>query len=285
MFDTLIATKVRGKNDFGLRPERITREPTGWRGQRDFWINCDDPMAAANAPGLPRVNDAWSPDYPTLLCRSIDVTHHAGGSDRTTGTGGVCIASCVYETAGLRGRIDPPELGKASTLVTRSTTQVQRYYDARLEALDPGFVGPPSPDLARPIGNGRGVAVDVGQQIYEVTWYPTEAQYAGLMRKLDELSTLKAVNSDEILLPPVLHTSVRYKLAPGQARYIEYRVEEARGGVPEEGRSGLLALVQSIQAAPDFLYRWASEDEFGNAVYPLNVNQVYPTRSFAGIFG
>lgn len=256
-------------------PPRFKETRDGVQAQRDYRVNTADIDAALKATGLPGMDEPWSALRADVIVYEREPEYVAGRDDGAEGVGGHTVVHVRYATPTISGAVGPP--GRSYTRFVPGTTSVQRIYDARYGTPDlpvptPGTVGPPDPRV-EPIAGGRGTPVGVGTMQVEVVTWPAALELA----RLNLLAREQRVNQDPVALPPLLRLPNMPPLlfAPGQLRYISY--------VPDADQ-GRLRLTQTLEMAPDFLFRDQATDEFDRPSGPVRDRVVYLSAVFAGLF-
>lgn len=287
MASTIVAELVTGRTDYGAEPAWTDDGRDGLRGQRDYTVNtCAIEDATGDTVlGLPKRGDAWSDDKKSLVvvgrsCRYItgnEVEMAAGGAP------GLCWVRVTYEEPA-PGRPPPAVPGLKYTLVEFATSSITRVYDVRYGTPDHPARPPLSTSfpissvdpVCDPIANGRGASVAVGLLQIKVVQYVSSAGELTMtwFRKVVELQRKQAVNNAAVTLPPLLSTGFILTMNAGELQY---------NGCEIGPESGIVRVTHHLSAAPDFLERWAQEDEVGRCIGDPRSSMVYPELSFAGV--
>lgn len=233
----------------------------GMSGVRHYHVNTHDEYEALFATGVPRKDDSWSQDLPRLTCRRRTTEYIGGTNDSASGVGGWHRVRCEYsDYIDLRPL---PNVGQTYTEVLSRTSSVTIVRDVR-----PGLL------FNSPIENGKGTQRDIGGTVARITSFPGQWSADNILRSI-EYQARQYVNSNSLLLPPVLRSGLRIALTPRQARYTDYEVTT---------EAGLLKIVHTLILAPDAgSWFWWTVGPEGTAVSQQE-SWIYEERTFAGLW-
>lgn len=226
----------------------------GTTAERHYLINTGDVAEALSADGLPRVGDAFSVAFPTLVVTSIQIHYREGE---------LCEAAVNYTTP-QPGRFQPVPLGPddAYTEVQLESSSVRALFDVE--------------GTVEPIANGEGAQVQTNEIRFIVHAFYTHATMPDLGRLID-LSTPNHLNDADVLLPPFAsRDGPRWLLLRGQARYA--------GFVPTLIGNGLVEVTHHIVGASTHDYLWSPVDAQGMATGSPIASRIYNEGSFAGLW-
>jgi hypothetical protein len=277
----LTAQLVRGKTDWGAQQVRLIESESGWTA-RSYWLISGTPdvvEAEIGSVGLvPKVGDPLSARMANLKVVGREFVEIGGSYDTAAQTGGHVGLVVDYATPSAGGRLPSPTAGLKFSRFRAGVTTLNRVYDVRKE-LGTGY------DYINPAGNtvidspvkgGRGYNVAVGQQEIEVSrYYKADEVTSVFLSRLIELQTFQAVNRDEVPIPPVYGTTASFTFRQGELRYVGYEMDADRG---------LVLLVHTLAAAPDWWTRWVREDDTGEAVGDPVITVSYPAMDFSGLW-
>lgn len=228
-----------------------------------------DLEVAANAPGLPRVGDAWGPGV-DLYAASVRVRPIGGAN---------CRAEVLYRSpdpAGDREPKPPRSPADSYTQLESGTTGINVLY-AWNAIGNPNFGSPP--DFG-PINGGRGIPDDRGTLSARVVRYFTNPAEFDLAR-LVALASDGAVNDAALTLPPVAGL-FPVTLAAGQAKYVGFEGPEL-AAAPPAAPVRLYKVVHRLALDFDHIARYTESDVSGGASIGRAVH-LSPRRSFAGLW-
>lgn len=229
-----------------------------------YLVNTADEARALTASGLPRQGDAFAIDQPGLVCVSRQAAFESGVDDPVTLTGGWTRVTCRFATSGRWGRGNVPSPTAATlkpyTEFQPSTTSVTVYQSWPPDA--PGVVGPPKP----PINNGRGVNIETGQLFLAVHEFKSGSYDIRDWLDTYYLTLRGTVNANTIVIAPLLGLGANIQFNPGELRYRTASLSVS---------GNVIEIVHQLEAAPDFLARWATEYPDGT-VGPIDSAKVYP---------
>lgn len=247
-------------------PPRLKNTRNGWVGAREYLVNTMDEYEAAQ---LCPLGEPWSAALPTCVCINSE-TRYIAKKDDASGTGGLTVVHQDFEEPSAGGNLPPPIVGTKFTILSSQTETITIYNG--LDALpDPG--SPPNP-LNWPIANGSGGPKQTGLITAKVYTYIPLFSFPNLTRII-QLTRAKAVSSDALALPVVLGTTATLNFSPGQVQY---------QGFSHQNMSNAMEIVHELNLAPDFKYRWRSEDEDGNASGPMRENIIYEAMPISGLW-
>lgn len=256
------AILIDGATDFGGEPPVVKETETGYAGRKMWYVNTLDEWEALNAPGVPQRNWPYSANMPNLKVVDRE-TRRIGGVPRGDGTleGGWSLVIANYATPGLNGRLPTPEENSAFTELEVATSSFQLTYDLRLYPRPAGAsivlpAGAPTVATTAPINGGRGLAVPRGLVQARVVHY-LPAAFDVPRDRLVRLSTLQALNDNDIKLPNVNQGGLSWAVGKGKAQYVSWRENLDRG---------VRRIEHVLNLAEDFLYQWVPEDAQGNAL-------------------
>lgn len=251
----------------------VGSEETIERGRmkrRVFWVSTRDEFAALDAPGVPRMSDQLSSSYPEMVVINR-AARPLGGINNAEGVNGVSEIIVTYGSMDSQFAILPKEVqppGVKHTVITFQNESVEIGIDVD-DNGNPRYnrSGPETFNAGRPATKlaGRMVAeiYDFKASTYQVP-YPT----------LISIATDKALNKDQITLPPPIGTTTEIVLAPKQALYMGFRVE---------ARPDALLIVHELAVAQNFDYKWAVID--GDAkVTSQGTGQLYRAVLMGGLW-
>lgn len=271
------ATLVDGKTSWGAGPEELEELPRGWTGRRWFRIEGLDQFAASRASGLPVMNDPWSDAFRGLKVVRRTFRRMGGVENATPNYGGWTSCEVGYATPDASGSTPIPQLNRAFSQWQGAQESITRNFDARVNT-PPGFIaleppGGPFPTPINAINNGKGVQVGVGTARLLVTKWVRGADVE--IARMMSLHRAQALNSDDVVAPPMLNDPRTWDFAPGQLQYLEFDIQP-------DGEFTKVTHVLGV--APDFFYRWQPEDENGDASGPIETNSVYVAAEFLGLW-
>jgi len=294
MPDTPTAKLFTGKAFGGAAPPSINETDGGMEGEKWFWVNCDDCDRALAALGLPKRGDAWSAEFPELVCRNRVARHAGGTSDASTGLNGACVVQCTFRTLGGGGELPSPQVGQSFTYVVPQVGSQQLIYDVRYGTDQyPAWTNPDqSPadpvyeQIRSPIAGGRGASISVGATRMCIVVDMLPNALTAILPRMMWLQRWQSVNPEVIQLPPVIGALNRFTLQPGQAKYSCFEIPQTPL-VAGDGQR-LLRVTHQLEIAPDFKFRWKEEDQWGQAFGDEVESQVYfsdaTADSFAGLW-
>lgn len=246
--------------DQSLGPKPRLRETnTGWAGVRSYLVDTYDEMEAINAQGVPAIGESWSLQATNLAVVDRACEYFGGANESGLDTGGYCVVTVTYQTAGMHGSIPPPVKGEKYTMLQPSAAGVTRYFAVGAAAGAP------------PLAGGDGVSIEAPTDEAVVVSYPED----GIFNPALHMDKRQKVNNAVLMLPNVAGLGMNWTMAAGQVRY-KYT---------EVGRNGeLLELKHHLAIAPDFLYRESILDSDGNFDSIGDAVQVYEEADLSGLW-
>lgn len=265
---------------------RLSRTRTGLAGERTYRVDTADEVAALQAAGLPAYGDDWSASVPGLRVVELSTEYVAGTDDPVTGTGAYTRVTVRYETPGA-SVLPPATPGFAWTEYAQANEVITVYEDLRNVLAPPGSPRP----FPLPIANNQGAPKAVGAVQAHVHQY----QFGDTIQwpRIIKLVFEQAVNSDWLLLPPILGTTFAPLLAPLEARYVAFAPQPVYSGIPG---NGLVHVTHVIQIAPvqqdehgapphsAFDWSWREQDDRGYLTGPGHISQLYLRLPMAGLW-
>lgn len=242
-----MATALSLRNNQNYR-WRVEKTPEGLTGYQNYRVDTLDEAQALAAVGLPAAGSAWGTGLTNLKARRY-VTYPEGISWTRV--------EVIYESDEKGGFKPSPAVGVKWTEIQGSADSVTVYT---------------APDGWR-LNNGRGASKIVGRTNVEVHAYIADTAFNSTYWNL-LVSLMGKVNSNAQSLPRLGGGPASATMNAGELLYI--------GHQPKLVAPGIMEVVHSLQAAPDFKVRWLLEDAGGNPIPGLQVADVQEAASFAG---
>lgn len=190
----------------GQYAPRFERTAEGEVGTRTYRVNTHDELRAMDAQGVPQIGDAWDATRPDLRATRVSPAYQFGTDDPASQTGGTTYVEVEYRVAADRGGgAGPrPEPNLRYTEFDDEVSGETVYFGLDAET--------------EPVNNGNGATIEVGTLVARVTvWFAANALTQGLFETLKNLR--RRVNSNPVLLPPMLNCDWRPQFQPGELRY------------------------------------------------------------------
>lgn len=245
--------------------QRLRETENGWEGSRTYLVNTANPYKALEAVGLPKINEAWNEQWPSLKCRARSIVFHGGVDDPAEQTGGNTRFDLEYAEPSTRSRLVIPRPGLAYLEEVPAVESVTQLFDV---------AGPDDPALSPyQIANGAGAPREVATLTLLVhVFLPLNP----VVRAWDYLPFWNSTNAGPVNVPGPLGSENAFTtFRPGELRWRVSRIAGVQGNVRE--------LVHELAAAPDHHFRWATERADGERGSEV-VSKIYFNRPWPALY-